>query len=462
METFPSSTVHISGPEFHVDLPPIDARHPEHYSRRLLFFRCSSSTTRDAQRTELTHGLKRLVQICPILGGVVVPLPDQVGCHTVISGPGISLITRDLCDSMPSLEELERTNFSPSELPWDQLMPIPKDSAGVGFPPALAVQFSSITGGTILTFAMSHRVADGVGMDVWMKALGDEMSGKSTLIEPRLGEDRRALRRMTSNIPFDIEDHPGYRYKPPDVEETPISLAGHSFSTTGHPFSAENPQVPVLLHISLDGLAELKVSATSENNIPPISTHDALVALIWRTTILLRSRRHPSLSISIPPVTTSYLFMPSDARKHLGLNKDYVGNAVYQLAAKLPLGTLFGPDGLQHAARAIRTTITNVNPDLVGSYFAESKTNTTLEWQFPNGTVGNVGVAMGTDFHSGTAMYSDWGGALGPVVRYRQIGEAATYVLPRRPDGGAEVVIAVMRGEEAVLKGEERFGQYLA
>lgn len=154
--------------------------------------------------------------------------------------------------------------------------------------------------------------------------------------------------------------------------------------------------------------------------------------------------------------------MPSDARRHLNLPPSYIGNAVYQLAAALDLGTLFSPSGLQHAASAIRAAITSVSPALVSSYVTMINERW-IDWQFMS-TASTTGVAMGTDWTSGSLYSEDWGKAFGPMVRYRYpgvIGEAGSCVMPKLPDGGAEVIVSVMPEETEVLMGVEGFGKYV-
>ena len=151
--------------------------------------------------------------------------------------------------------------------------------------------------------------------------------------------------------------------------------------------------------------------------------------------------------------------MPSDARRHLHLPPSYIGNAVYQLAASLNLSTLFSPSGLQHAATAIRSAITSVNPTLVSSYVAMTNTRW-VDWAFES-TASSTGVAMGTDWTSGSLYSHDWGSAFGPLVKYRYPGEAGNCVMPKLPDGGAELIVAVMPQEVEMLKGITCFGKYI-
>lgn len=465
-------TILIPGPSFHVDLSALDARHPVHYSRRLLIFRCASSAQRDAQLAAFKAGLRALILQCPILGGIVVPLPPEEASNgledwrTIVPDRGIELIVRDLYTAVASFEELEAVDFSPSNLPYDLLVPVPKGIGNDRPFAACKMQFSAIEGGTILTWAMSHSVADGQGNNELMRVLSEEMrlvkgrpsdgvtnEVRSMAVTTGLGLDRSVLRNKTSEMPFNIEQHPAYMLStnPPANEPLP-------HHARPHPFEATSPEIPVLLHLSTAGLARLKADATSPT-APFISTHDALSALIWRTVLLIRTRRSRSAQ-SVPASTITSIFMPSDARRQLDLPPSYIGNAVYQLIAKLELGTLLSPSGLQHAASALRRAITSVNAALASSYMATLKERW-IDWQFMNGTLSTTGVAMGTDWTSGSLYSLDWGEAFGPLVRYRYPGEAGNCILPKLPDGAAEVVVSIMPEELELLRGAEGFGKYL-
>ncbi len=329
--SFLDHTVLIPGLSFHIDLAALDARHPVHYSRRLLVFRCASSAQRDAQLAAFKAGLQALVLRCPILAGIVAPLPPDVASdgqqdwRTIVPDRGLELIVRDLRTAMPSFEELEAAEFPSLHLPYDLLMPIPQD-LGNDLPfAACKMQFSAIDGGTILTFAMSHSVADGTGMNELMRVLSQETrfaqdhSSESVANEVRsmvvtagMGQDRSVIRNMSSEMVFSMEQHPAYRWK-----TTPPANAPPLEPAPTHPFEATSPEIPVLLRISAADLAQLKADATLPG-APPISTHDALSALIWRSVLLIRSRRS-ALAQNLPASTIGSIFMPSDARRHLNL-----------------------------------------------------------------------------------------------------------------------------------------------
>lgn len=463
----------LPGPSFHVDLAPLDGRHPEHYSCRLLVFRCDDSEQRHAQLSAFKTGLQALVLHCPIVGGKVVPLPPETvnsgksNWYTIVSGQGIELIVKDLRGKVVSFKELEAANFSSLQLLEDFLMPIPPSFDFESPYPACKVQYSAIDGGTIISFAISHHLTDGSGTNELMRMLSEdtrlaqEIPQKAGSIDclaaniKGVGLDRSLLRNITSDEVFKIENHPAYTLK----SMTPVNAESVE-QDSKHPFEVTSPEIPVLVRISPAGLALLKADATM-SGAPSISTHDALSALIWRTVMLIRSRRS-ALGTDIPSSTRSKIFMPSDARRHLGLPPSYIGNAVYQLTAELDIGTLLSESGLQYAASSLRRAITAVNSSIVTSYMAKLK-ETWIDWGFMSGT-STIAVAMGTDWTSRSLYTDDWGKAFGPVIKYRYpgaVGEAFNCIYPRLPNGEAEVMIGVMSEEIGTLKGSEGFGKYL-
>jgi hypothetical protein len=460
-ESFVEEEILIEGPRFHVDLAALDACHPVHYSRRLLIFQCNSSTDRYTQLSALKAGLKQLILLCPTLGGIVAPLPTDATLdgrpewRTILPGKGIELIVKDLRSSIVSYRDLEDAGFQSSKLPYKLLVPIPQDIDNSRPYAACKVQFSAIEGGTIVTFSMSHSVADGSGTNEMLRILSEHTrraqaqqdkvveETNSPASKQAVDQDRNLLRDMTSKLEFNIDDHPAYMWHP-----TPPG---------NHPFKALSPEVPAIMHISTSKLAQLKADATLTGS-PTISTHDALAGLMWRSMLLIRSRRSTSAQ-DLPRPSIGSIFMPSDARRHVNLPQSYIGNAVYQLTASLNLDILFSSSGLQHAAAAIRHAITAVTPELVRSLLAMTNERW-IPWRFIE-SASTTGLAMGTDWTSGDLYKLDWGPAFGSMVRYRYPDEAFSCILPKLPDGSAEVMMGVIPDEIETLRGKECFGNYL-
>ncbi|TLD28004.1 hypothetical protein E2P81_ATG06350 [Venturia nashicola] len=448
------------GPDFKIDLPRIDACHPVYYARRLLIFRCTSDEQRDAQLSALKRGIKALVQRCPLLAGQLSRLPPNEDStqvdewRNIVPSEGLLFSVKDLREVMPSFAALEKGNFAPMELKYDLLVPIPKDVGSEG--PACRIQYSAIDGGTILCWAMSHSVGDGGANNELIRGLSEEVKLASEGGDEKNGYrevmnlDRGVMIDIKSDHLFDVEDHPGYRAQPP------LPTPDEASQRANHPFRATKPEIPFLLTIPPASLEQLKKDAT-----PPtpawISTHDALVALIWRTQI--RLHRQKSLAAqSLPASTLTTLFMPSDARRVLNLSNGYVGNAIYQLSATLPLSILLSENGLPSAALAIRQAIISVTPDKVKSYYAKMGEEW-VEWAFLS-SYDTTGVAMGTAWTSGAIYDFEWGEDFGKMVSYRLPNEASNIILPKLRNGGAEIVIGVMPDEIDKLRGMGDFMKY--
>lgn len=454
-------TLLFPGPDFEVDLPRIDACHPVYYARRLLIFRCISDEQRDAQLSGLKRGLKALIQRCPLLAGKLSRLPPDKAStqvdewRTIVPGEGLGFSVRDLREKLPTFAALEKENFPPTQLKYNLLVPIPKDVGSEG--PACRIQYSAIEGGAILCWAMSHSVGDGGANNELIRVLAEEIKLASESRDEQNGDqrvlslDRGAVIDVKSDIPFQVEEHPGYRARPPPP--TPDEASERA----NHPFRATKPEIPLIFTIPPISLERLKKDAT-----PPapawISTHDALVALIWRTQIRLHRQRSPAAQ-ALPNTTLTTFYMPSDARKALSLPSAYIGNAIYQLSATLPLSTLLSENGLQSAALAIRHAIASATPEKVKSYYAKMGEEW-VEWAFLS-SYDTTGVAMGTAWTSGAIYDFDWGEHFGKMVSYRMPDEASNIVLPKLRNGGAEIALGVMPDEVEKLRAMGEFMEYV-
>lgn len=454
----------IRGPTFHIDLPNVDASHPVHYSRRLLIFRCDSISTRDAQLVALKIGLKRLVLRCPILAGLVVPLPPEqahngkTNWRTFVPDRGLELVIRDQSTKLPSFEKLNASGFSPLDLPDDLLVPVPQQIGNERPFAACKVQFTAINGGTIIAISHSHSVGDGAATNELMRVLSEETklaqsTERSELPRPEtpdMGLDRSVMTNITSERQFNIDDHPGYASSTVSNSNVPKQEA-----STINSFKTAAPETLVFFRLSPSSLAKLKAEATLPEG-PPISTHDALAALIFRNVILIRSQRTPKEQGSLDNVF-GQLYMPSDARRRLNIPASYIGNVVYQLGVSLELNKLFSTSGLAQAAGAIRRAILAITPELVASLVVEQK-ESWVNWAFPS-TFQTTGIAMGTDWTSGELYTHDWGNAFGPLIRYRFPDEAFNSILPKLPDSSAELQVSVL--PEEVEKLEALFAPYI-
>jgi hypothetical protein len=444
-----SRTIYIPGPYFYVHLSAQDALHPVHYSRRLLIFRCEDLEQWQVQLRSLEVGLRQLLRRCPVLGGEVVT--SEEGVHAIHHrNAGLELVIRDLRKTLPSYQTLEKENFPPSILTYDFLMPIPLDIGNTSPVPACMVQLTPIQGGSIISWAMSHSVADGRGTDVLMSLLSENVKNAMNQVdqvplhealasEEQVGMDRSAIREVRCDVPFDIARHPAYSARP----SLPTSL-GTIQSQSSPP---QTPLTSIVLSLSRDGLERLKTACQPdpESEIKWVSSHDAICALLWRIHVMTCGDPGEERG-------TTKIFFPSDARRHLGLDAGWIPNAVYQVTASIPLNDMRGMEevtALRIAAKAVRRALTSINSEDVKSYFKHLENVGWVDWGFLS--MSPVDFAMGTDWSS--AVYEDgWGKAFGPLRSWRYPGELGGIrmgaVLPRRTDGSVEVMLKI--GEDQV------------
>jgi hypothetical protein len=435
--------IDIPGPNFDIDLSALDALHPVHFSRRLLIFRSESDRQTQQQLQSLELGLRRLVAQCPVLGGLVV---TTGGVHAIRhQDAGLGLIIRDLRSEMPTYRALEQRNFAPSLLPYDDLVPVPLQIGKSSTAPACMVQFSVIDGGSIVTWAMSHSVADGRGTDILLKLLSENVrlaqtSSKDFLsdgVPEWVGIDRSAIKNFRSDVPFDVAHHAAYSAgltppATPPAAETDTMPPSPSLAT-------------IVVALSRAGLERLKKACQPEEELGWISSHDAICALLWRTHVLTSGDTGKNEE-------STRIFFPSDARQKLGLDKEWVPNAVYQVTASVSLADMREMEdvkALRMAASAVRTALSSINSEDVKSYFQHLETVGWVDWGFLAMTP--VDFAMGTDWSS-EVYADDWGEAFGALRSWRYPSEPGSIrmgaILPKRPDGSAEVMLTV--GEDQV------------
>lgn len=122
-------------------------------------------------------------------------------------------------------------------------------------------------------------------------------------------------------------------------------------------------------HIPATSALALKLAASTPTH--PVSTHDALSALMWRTLMHARhasgALSHPSPKTNTPPTESTYT-LPHNARRHVGLPSAWVGNACYFISATLPISTILSPSNqsLPIMAESIRAALNAVDGDIVG------------------------------------------------------------------------------------------------
>ena len=283
-----------------------------------------------------------------------------------------------------NFQHLRQAHFSSSLLHTEQLCPFPEPVYVRDSPiDVCRLRANFVDGGLLLVVSIIHTVRDGRAISDVIKIFAEklreeqkrELPSRSTGHEEtpkQVYSFNRASLLSGNGLLGAIENHPGWTVSPlafpPDSATTEtlctaFHINSNSLRTLKQVASLLWPLSSTSAAIHVSHLPEDQRGHSLQQPIT-ISTHDAIAALIWRSTILARHRA----GILSDLITTS-LIQPVDCRSRLQLPEPYFGNAVYGIKATLDIAQfLAGTDsfgtsqtsGLQAAARAIRAETSGV------------------------------------------------------------------------------------------------------
>lgn len=425
------------GNEFDFDYAVNDALIFNLYSYRILVFKIDDPSNYQASTDAIKVALQNLVRRCPPLGGTIVFTEDkpgmQHGWKKVYPGPGIKLVTHDLRVKL-DYSALEARDFPTDLLASKDLVPISLAPIMEGDAPGSVFQYTLITGGALLTVGINHTVTDGNGMNTVMGMLAEEckraqmkpVQENGSLVPTIVGTDRnhvRALDGKTKNRP---EDHPSYTF----LTELPSHDEDHG---------PESDIAAFMFAIDTKKQAELKSIANAIN--PRISTHDGISALIWRSVIVARC----AMGVLTDLDADAEFHVPTDCRRFVGLENNYIGNMVYYVTCTMPIRELLAPDSLPKAAALIRAALESRNKELIAGYHNLCKSLANLN-QMTFGWIPRLettAVSIGSSWRANQMYGADWGDAFGPVKRFRSpdvgffgIFKGLPFICPPLPDTG--------------------------
>ncbi|KAL9094939.1 MAG: hypothetical protein Q9165_002889 [Trypethelium subeluteriae] len=493
----------IAGPPFNLRLSRWDMRMMPVYSQRCLCFPLSGASQEYVKKiTDLLYeALEATVKELPFLAGYVKPLSkEQSWLRDLHSGGAAYLEVHDLTREI-DYPNLRQGRFASSLLDSEKLCPFPK-AAYVQDDPidACRLRANFVDGGLILVVSIIHTACDGRGITDVLTVFADKLrqidSGELTPdASARQGEnthtgqtysfDRAAL--LSGNgIPGSIENHPGWTATP---------RASHASTKF---VSATNVCANFL--INRDALQTLKQAAflpnahtldrrqaqdghsahsqPSEQTLEArgISTHDAVMALLWRS--IMRARHRAGI---LARDATVYFSTAVDCRTRLGLPKPYYGNTIYAVRTALRLETLVSIHeedaendsstlgSLQQAAAAIRTAIISATGplfrDLLGFVERTDATVLTRMAGVDDLSVGSMFVISYFGFEMHTLDFGrTLGGDNGHIEAFRLpsrgIAPGVPIVLPRLPDGSCELVVNEREDVMALLLADPIFKRF--
>lgn len=470
-----SRKILIQGPDPQLHLQHSDVWLPGLYSRRILVFRLPERSCFESAIHAVEKGLRALVQGTPELGGsaVVVPAserPDGKLWRAIVPSDGLELVIKDCRDTCLSFLELEALGYPLTSFRDQELLPI---SPEIEPEPqkVCKVQLNLIDGGILLGFCGYHRLMDGNGMNTVMLALGEECRKAALLplqseLPPRILDTNRDIIKSITGTRTKIVQHDAYTIVPgcwfpvSDLPNDRSTTPASSMTTNNR----DNDKSTV--HVSLFRLSNTKASALKKiaSTLTRVSTHDAVSAILWRTMVFARYRLGRIKASNLEDISSTFTF-PHDARKHVGLSKDWVGNCVYFVSASLPLSRILeDPErSLPAMASAIRNSLNRVDKETVGGLFEIWKARVwDVAWTFVLEADEPEVVGI-TSFYQ-SELYSDFGPTLGFVRHFTTTDSGAggglarsMFVGPKLPGsgGGCDVALSMDQEERKEVENDE-------
>jgi len=354
----------FTGPEFHTKLSPLDQIAVYNWSPRILVFPLSSSADRHGITTVLCAGMQATVDTFPDLAGSCIQPPQsrsgdtQGGMRYHDKGEAHLRIT-DVSDKY-SLDTLRASNFDQELFLPEDLCPTPAFAHPAIQPLELfSVQANFIQGGLLLVVCIYHSICDGVGQLHVTEMLANQCrlaSARDNRTKLAFRPDQFDRAMLFKGTPqADIRKLSAYTILPEPARGMPAWASPDHRKLASETF-----------RLTKKALIQLKADATSHksagSNEPYISTHDAVCALIWRTTM---AARVAAGEISKHDETT--FGMPIDGRSQLkpAQPPDYLGNNAIGFKIADTVETLIAPHNLGAAAFAIRTGVKSVNDSYI-------------------------------------------------------------------------------------------------
>lgn len=466
----------IQCPPFSLQLSQWDKRMPPLYSKRILCFslpKYSSEHNEHIARL-LLAALKSVVEELPFLAGSVVPFSkDQPWLSELRPHGAAYLEVKDLSQQI-KFSNLRKARFSSVLLDTDQLCPLPEPLyLGDGPIDVCRLQANLVDGGLLLVVSIIHTVCDGRAISEVLKIFAEKLrkaqtgepashsTGHEETPEHTYSFDRTSVLSGNGFLGA-IENHPGWTTSP-----SPLYGGSPSPNALCATFRISSDSLRALKKVASpwsSAAAAISTShppdgqqAHSSDHATTISTHDAIAALIWRSTMVARHRAG-----ILSDLATTHLSQPVDCRARLGLPEPYFGNAIYLGKASLALPHLASAtdgfdapqiSGLQAAARAVRAQVSAATADKFRDLLAFAERTDTF-MRLAASTDLSIGSIILTSYFGFGMHEIDFGEALGGKIEAfrlpsRGLLPGLPVVLPRLPDGSCEFVITE---EEQVMR----------
>lgn len=315
--------------------------------------------------------------------------------------------------------------------------------------PVAAIQANFIEGGLLLDFAAQHNIMDGAGIAQWMRMFGKAMRGEelSVLDIEHGNRDRRNMVQLLGSDEPKVNHSALQRQKPPTLQhkqERPPS--------TWHYF-----------RFSAAKLAQLKALATRAEEFVPsikyISTNDALSAFCWKRLVAVRLTRG-----SVKYDTVTKFFRAVDARRALGISKEYMGHMVYIAISSIETQRLIEAP-IAAIASEMKRDVNDVNTEYTMRSFVTLIANTRDKSSI------SYGATFNPDQDLGMSSFAHWGtygldfGLLGVPELVRRPNfqppiESDIYLMPSTIEGDIDVLLCMTDLDLAGLRSDDEWNSY--
>lgn len=407
-----------------------------------------------------------------------------------VCGPQVLL--NDLSKTWPDYEELVESGLRQDTLDRDQLVPKSDISSLLSAEgaPALLLQANYIDGGLLLAFSFFHSVLDGMSAMLFVKLWAQNARGLQGAHDPSKpiltiqpdAHDRTILDRIwaeekrRTTLVSDTSSPTQMRLLgllPADLPEEII------------PSETEKPEPVVMssdiFYISAESLKALsskciEPSLSTMMNTTKVTANDAIMALIWRSTIRARAMAAGPSSSDYKPDEITHLDTTLDGRALIPeLPWNYMGTLIYIVTTSMSIGDLLSFDrglGLRLAARNIRHAVTEFTRHQALEAYGvaaglEDYGPGTLRHPFATlrGSevcISSISSLSPSELSFGRKFFANSGHpdfVRPPLLEFGSLCRRPV-VLPLQPSGGIEILIELPQEEMSFLKADHEFGEY--
>jgi hypothetical protein len=320
------------------------------YSHILYFFPAPPTTPREQIIYDVEAAVTKVRQAVPWMGARVICIGRGAGSSGVYRAvactpPVPAIDVKDVPDALPDYSVVRSRRAPLSVIDTKQLTPVPgypeKFDVDSDESPAhvVRVQLNFTQGGVVMDFAIAHNMADAGGHFGLVKMVAMAMRGEefpAPLLAAANYDRRRAVPLLQPNEPS--LDHNHHRRSPTTIQGVRASPASyHVFRCT------------------VASMAALKDHAGSglDQDVPFISTDDAICAFAWQRLITARKNH-------FPPETKSRFGRQIDGRRLVGLPAAYMGDVIHTVSTWLTFEELTSKP-LSYIASHLRRRLNETN-----------------------------------------------------------------------------------------------------